>query len=61
MKLRFARDERVKLADDSFAEIDMLAQMLCQVQMYDKTEHPLGNNADDAEQDTLEVAASDDA
>jgi hypothetical protein len=46
LQYRFARDERVELADDRFAEIDMLEQMLCRVQMYDQTEHPLGNDAD---------------
>jgi hypothetical protein len=44
LKYRFARDERVEFG--SFAEIDMLAQMLCRVQMYDETEHPHGNDAD---------------
>lgn len=46
LKYGFARDERVELADGRFAEIDMLEQMLCRVQMYDETEHPLGNDAD---------------
>ena len=44
LKYGFARDERVEFG--SFAEIDMLAQMLCRVQMYDETEHPHGNDAD---------------
>ena len=46
LKYGFARDERVELADGRFADIDMLEQMLCRVQMYDQTEHPLGNDAD---------------
>jgi len=46
LKYGFARDERVELADGRFADIDMLEQMLCRVQMYDETDHPLGNDAD---------------
>jgi hypothetical protein len=29
-----------------FGEIHILAQMLCWIQMYDETEHALGNDAD---------------